>query len=121
MTSIDHLTALMQRLNHIQQSLDLETNAGVSAAADNLAIETQGLMQELISSCQKVSSGTQSLIEALRAIDAARTGARSIQVNDFAKEHDEFIPWANGAVERLLLKFDSGDVEKLVLQQSGDS
>ena len=121
MASTDHLTALMQRLNHIQQSLDLETNAGVSAAADNLAIETQGLLQDLKSSCQKVSNGTQSLIEDLRAIDAARTGSRSIQVKDFAREHDEFIPWANSGVERLLLKFDSGNVEKLVLQQSGDS
>lgn len=111
MASIDHLTALMQRLNHVQQSLDIEINAGVSTAADNLALETQGLMQDLKSSCQKVSSGTQSLIEALRAIDAARTGARSVHVKDFAREHDEFIPWANAGVERLLLKFDSRNVE----------
>ena len=116
LASVDHLAALMQRLDYIQQTLDLETNASVSTAADNFAVEAQGLMQDLESSCQKVSSGEQSLIEALRAIDAARTGARSIQVKDFAKEHDEFIPWANGGVERLLLKFDSGNVEKLLLQ-----
>ncbi|KAK0512435.1 hypothetical protein JMJ35_005563 [Cladonia borealis] len=121
LTSIDHLVALTQRLHYIQQTLDLETNAGVSAAARNFAAEAQGLMQDLGSSCQKVSSGAQSLIEALRAIDAARTGARSTHVKDFAKDHDEFIPWANGGVERLLLKFDSGNVEKLLLQQSGDS
>ena len=121
LTSIDHLAALMQRLNYIQQTLDLETNAGVSAAAHNFAVEAQGLMQDLGSSCQKVSSGAQSLIEALRAIDAARTGARSTHVKDFAKDHDEFIPWANGGVGRLLLKFDRGHVEKLLLQQSGDS
>ena len=121
LTSIDHFAALMQRLNYVQQTLDLETNAGVSAAAHNLAVEAQGLMQDLGSSCQKVSSGAQSLIEALRAIDAARTGARSTHVKDFAKDRDEFIPWANGGVERLLLKFDSGNVEKLLLQQSGDS
>ena len=121
LTSVDHLAALMQRLNYIQQTLDLETNAGVSAAAHNFAVEAQGLMQGLGSSCQKVSSGAQSLIEALRAIDAARTGARSTHVKDFAKDHDEFIPWANGGLERLLLKFDSGNVEKLLLQQCGDS
>ena len=121
MASIDHLTALMQRLNHIQQTLDLEANADVSTAGNNFAVEAQGLMQELQIFCQKVSSGAQTLIEALRAIDAARTGARSTQVKDFAKDHDEFIPWANGGVERLLLKFDSGNVEKLLLQQSGDS
>ena len=121
MASIDHLTALMQRLNYIQQTLDLETNADVSTTAHNLAVEAQGLMQDLESSCQKVSSGAQSLIEALRAIDASRTGGRSIHVKDFAKDHDEFIPWANGGVERLLLKFDSGNVEKLLLRQSGDS
>ena len=116
LASIDHLTALMQRLNHIQQTLNLETNAGVSTAADNFAVEAQGLMQDLEISCQKLSSGAQSLTEALRVIDAARTGARSVQVRNFAKEHDEFIPWANGGVERLLLKFDSGNVEKLSLQ-----
>ena len=121
LTSIDHLAALMQRLNYIQQTLDLETNAGVSTAAHNFAVEAQGLMHDLGSSCQKVSSGAQSLTEALRAIDAARTGARSTHVKDFAKDYDEFIPWANGGVERLLLKFDSGNVEKLLLQQSGDS
>lgn len=121
LASIDHLTALMQRLNYVQQTLDLETNAGVSSAAHNLAVEAQGLMQDLGSSCLKVSSGAQSLIEALRAIDAARTGARSIHVENFAKDHDEFLPWANGGVERLLSKFDSGNAEKLLLQQSGDS
>ena len=121
LTSVDHLAALMQRLNYIQQTLDLETNAVVSAAAHNFAVEAQGLMQDLGSSCQKVSSGAQSLIEALRAIDAARTGARSTHVKDFVEDHDEFIPWANGGVERLLLKFDSGNVGKLLLQQCGDS
>ena len=117
LASIDHLTALMQRLNYIQQTLDLETSASESAAAHNFAAEAQGLMQDLGSSCQKVSKGGQSLIEALRAIDAARTGARSIHVKDFTKDPDEFIPGANGGVERLLLKFDSGNVEKLSLQQ----
>ena len=108
-----NFTALLRRF--------LTSNAGVSAAAHNFAVEAQGLMQDLGSSCQKVSSGAQSLIEALRAIDTARTGARSTHVKDFAKDHDEFVPWANGGVERLLLKFDSGNVEKLLLQQSGDS
>ena len=121
LASIDHLTALMQRLNYIQQTLDLETNAGESAAAHNFAVEAQGLMQDLGSSCQKVSNGAQSLIEALRAIDAARTGARLIYVKDFTKDHDEFIPGANGGVERLLLKFDSGNVEKLSLRQFDNS
>ena len=121
LATIDHLTALMQRLNYIQQTVDLETNPGESAAAHNFAVEAQGLMQDLGSCCQKVSNGAQSLIEALRAIDAARTGARSIHVKDFTKDHDEFIPGTNGGVERLLLKFDSGNVEKLSLQQFGNS
>ena len=120
MGSIDHLTALLQRLNNIQQSLDLGTITESSSATLNLIIEAERLVEDLATSCRKTSSGVQALIEALRTIDAARTSERSYRATQLDKERDNFAPWNCEGVDRLLLKFDYGNAEKLLLQQSSD-
>jgi hypothetical protein len=112
MTSIDHLSALMQRLNTVQQHLDLETDTGVTNAASNFAAEAQRLMEDLRTSRQKVASGAQGMIDALRAIDATRIGGRTYHGNNAITENYSFVPWAGGGVDRLLLKFDYGTAER---------
>lgn len=122
MTSIDHLSALMQRLNTVQQSLDTETDTGLESVASNIAKEEQRLVEDLGTSRQKVASGVVALIEALRAIDNARAEKRGFRGSTGRAEQDGFVPWAGGGVDRLLLKFDygSGNGERLVLQVSSE-
>ncbi len=121
MTSIDHLSALMQRLNTIQQSLDAETDTGLESVGSNISREEQRLMDDLRASRQKVANGVQALIEALRAIDNARAERRGFRGSTGRAEQDGFVPWAGGGVDRLLLKFDygNGNDGKLALQGLG--
>lgn len=106
MAFIDHLSALMQRLNTIQQSQDAETDTDLESVASNLAREEQRLIDDLRSSCQKIASSVQALIEALQTIDNARAGKRGFLGSTGRAEQDGFVPWAGGGVDRLLLKFD---------------
>ena len=113
MTSIDHMSALMQRLNTIQQSLDSETQNEVSIATNNLAAEEKRLVADLKASRSKVASGVQALIEALRAIDTASAAERGYQGVQGLMSHGGFVPWTTGGVDRLLLKLDYGNVQNL--------
>lgn len=113
MTSIDHMSALMQRLDATQQSLDSDTHNEVSIATNHFATEEKRLMIDLEASRSKVASGVQALLEALRAIDAARAAERGYQSDQRLIHHDGFVPWTGGSVDRLLLKLDYGSVQNL--------
>ncbi|KAK4691342.1 hypothetical protein P7C71_g5638, partial [Lecanoromycetidae sp. Uapishka_2] len=109
LTSIDHLSALMQRLNTIQQSLDAETGIGLESVVSNLAKEEQRLVEDLHTSRQKVAACVQGLIETLRVIDNARPEKRGFRGSTGRAGQDGFVPWAGGGVDRLLLKFEHGN------------
>ena len=111
MTSIDHMSALMQRLSTIQWSLDSDTQNEVLIATNHLGEEETRLVVDLEASRSKVASCVQALIQALRAIDAASTAERGYQGDKGLMQHDEFVPWTGGGVDRLLLKLDYGNVE----------
>ncbi|CAD6576655.1 MAG: hypothetical protein ASARMPREDX12_007960 [Alectoria sarmentosa] len=113
MTSIDHMSALMQRLSTIQWSLDSDTQNEVLIATNHLGEEETRLVVDLEASRSKVASGVQTLIQALRAIDAASTAERGYQGDKRLMQHDEFVPWTGGGVDRLLLKLDYGNVQDL--------
>ncbi len=113
MTSIDHMSALMQRLNTIQQNLDSETQNEVFIATNNLAAEEKRLVVDLKASRSKVASGVQALIDALRAIDTASAAERGYQGVQGLTSHGGFVPWTGGGVDRLLLKLDYGNVQNL--------
>ncbi len=111
MTFIDHMSALMQRLDIIRRSLDTQNE--VTIATNHLATEEKKIISDLKASLSKLAGGVQALIEALRAIDAANTAARSYQGDQEFTQHDGFVPWAGGGVDRLLLKLDYGKVQNL--------
>ncbi|KAL9137401.1 MAG: hypothetical protein Q9175_001386 [Cornicularia normoerica] len=113
MTSIDHMSALMQRLNTVQQSIDSDTQNEVSIATNHFAAEEKKLVVDLKASHSKVASGVQALIEALRAIDSAKSAERGYQVDQMVMQHDRFVPWTGGGIDRLLLKLDYGYVQSL--------
>lgn len=113
MTFIDHMSALMQNLNTIQRSLDSDSQNDVSIATSHLGAEEKRLVNDLKASRSKVASGVQTLIEALRAIDAASTAERGYQGNQELMQHGGFVPWTGGGVDRLLLKLDYSNVQNL--------
>ena len=113
MTSVDHMSALMQRLNTIQQHLESDTLDEVSVATNHLAAEEKRLVLDLKASRLKIDSGVHGLIKTLQAIDAARAAERGCQGDQGFLQHDTFIPWTGSGIERLLVKLDYGSVQNL--------
>ena len=110
MTAIDHISALMQRLNTLQQSLEVDTDASEDMAPSPLAEEELSLVAELHSSHLEVSGGIQRLVASLRNIDNARGGGRDLgNLKTPGRSENEFVPWSGGGLDRLLLKFDYGE------------
>lgn len=113
MTSIDHMSALMQRLDTIQQNLISNSRNENSNATNHLAAEEKRLVVDLKASRSNVASGVQALTEALRAMDAANATERGFQGDLGLMQLDGFVPWTGGGVDRLLLKLDYGNVQNL--------
>ena len=113
MTSIDHLSALMQRLDTIPRIVDPEAQSEISVLTNPLAADEKRLMVDLKASRSRVANGVQALIEALRAIDTANAAERSYQGEQELMQQDGFVPWSGSGVDRLLLKLDYGNVENL--------
>ena len=106
MTSIDHLFALMNRLNTVQQNLDLETDAGVIDTFANYSVEERDLHQELGNSRSAIGGGIEGLVQALRDVDNARAAGGRYHRDVKSTENDDFTPRSGGGVDRLLLKLD---------------
>lgn len=120
MTAIDHISALMQRLNAVQQNHDREIQADVMGVESSYAAEERGLLSDLQNSRSSLATGVEGLIEALRRIDSARAGGRSVIAEKGMTEAVGFAPWTSNGVDRLLLKFDYGNAEKLTALQLGE-
>lgn len=112
MTAIDHLAALMRRLDTVQQSLDAETDAGDAGVVTNYANEEQSIVSELQLARIKVAAGVQGLIDALRNAGSTKAGSHIAYTDTESVVHG-FTPWSGGAIDRLLLKFDYGNIDGL--------
>lgn len=108
MTSVDHIVALMNRLDSTIQSLDLETDMGVIDHLSNHAAEEKDIIAQLTASSRKVAEGVGKLLEALKEIDRKKFegDVESLSVRDDGE--DVFVPRTSGGVDRLLLKLDWG-------------
>jgi len=115
LTTIDHMHALMQQLDTVQQRLDVELE-NAQGASSHYGREEKTLLSDLQSSRIKVADGVQGLVDALRKIDNTRADGRTRHTAPGMAEKD-FVPWFGGGVDRLLLKFDYGNVEGLIPQQ----
>ena len=111
MTAVDHVCALLQRLDTVVSTSQ--------ASGDELFVAEEGrITTDLMASKGKVAEGTKKLVGRLRRIDDTReTGAGGVR-RDFASpgngemdESDAFVPWTSGGgrgLERVLLKLDYG-------------
>ena len=119
MTSVDHISALMNRLDGTIQKLDLETDMGVADHLGNHAAEEKDIMAQLTASSGKVAEGMTRLLEALKEIDSRKFegGVESLSVRDEGEE--AFVPRASGGVDRLLLKLDWGGMRSDCITMDG--
>ena len=113
MTAVDHLSALMQRLDFTVHNLISTSN---DSTASHFALEERRLMTELQSSRLQIAESVRSMISRLREIDVARAREKD-RYSSHVRTESGFVPWSVSGLDQLLLKFDYGDIEKLVPSQ----
>lgn len=111
MTAVDHMCALLQRL-------DAVVSNSQASGEEVFAVEEGRVMTDLLASKGKIAEGIRRLVERLRRIDDTREcgigGARrdlAVVGNRAMDESDLFVPWVSGGgagLERVLLKLDYG-------------
>ncbi|KAI9821660.1 MAG: hypothetical protein M1827_002241 [Pycnora praestabilis] len=115
--SIDHLVALISRLETVQEIIDLETSTSTSNdtfSANSYQREDHSILISLSSARESVESAIKDLITKLQDIDAERVGTgRELAWVDVSKNgqgggEGGFVPWSGGGVDRLLMKLDFG-------------
>lgn len=111
---IDHLVTHLHRLHSIYTSIDLETDAGVIDAFVDLASEEHDVKLLLRSVENKVRSGIEDVVAALRTLEsdpvfeAEWEGDLLAEDDDPAGQRAGYVPARVGAINRLLMKLDFG-------------
>lgn len=123
---IDHMVSLVNRLNSIWQSLDLEADEGVVDAFSDFGREEREVLSVLLEEVVgRVKEAIRALIEKLRGLDGERegmglsafggtvTGDNFVdEVVDgeaaFMGEDGSYVPVVTGRIDRLLMKLDFG-------------
>ncbi|OJD20639.1 hypothetical protein ACJ73_08024 [Blastomyces percursus] len=133
LNAVDHLIAMVIRLETVQQNLDLETDEGVVDSLADYAAEDRRIMHDLHIARAEVDSGATDLISRLRDIDDNRlgdgkrpfdlgqnnVGGNLMGMNGNgnmgmfgdgagagASTRAAFIPWKPAGVDQLLMKLD---------------
>lgn len=114
LTSLDHLVALVARLETVQRNLDLEADEGVVDALADYAQEERALKGDLRDAHEAVQTSIKDIITRLRDIDDSRsvdhgqrmifeaTGLGSGSIED----RNMYIPRKAAGVDQLLMKLD---------------
>ncbi|KAL1863504.1 hypothetical protein Plec18170_000340 [Paecilomyces lecythidis] len=127
LTSIDHLIALISRLEAVQRNLDLETDEGVVDALADYAREETSIRHELRETRDEIETGMKDVIGRLRDIDDSRSGegrrlfdlgnpnrtaAIPVAAPASARPMDmyDYVPRKAAGVDRLLMKLDFGSL-----------
>lgn len=132
LTSIDHLIALVTRLETIQRNLDLETDEGVVDALADYTREEKEIWHELRETRDEVERGIREVVMRLRDIDDSRSGEgrrmfdlgnnnnnnNGNQNNSNSNNHgprglaepNVYVPRKAAGVDRLLMKLDFGSL-----------
>ncbi|CAM1503084.1 Fc.00g078600.m01.CDS01 [Cosmosporella sp. VM-42] len=108
---IDHLATHIHRLHSIYTSLDLETDAGVIDAFVDLEAEERDVTQLLRAVENKVRSGIEDVVAALRALEADPVFEAAWEGELAEDDEDDgagYVPTRVGGINRLLMKLDFG-------------
>jgi len=114
---IDHLVALVHRLDAIWTSMDLESDEGVVDAFADLEADERSVRGALRDLEEKVKRGIEEVVHALRVLEmdagfAAELengrGADEEGVGAVDDEEGRYVPHRVGGINRLLMKLDFG-------------
>jgi hypothetical protein len=104
---IDHLVALVHRIQSIWQSLDLEADEGVVDAFSDFHKEEKDIEEQLTVVTGRVKSAIELLIQSLQDIDQEKDGRYDMAL-DTMFDDTAYIPQKMSRVDRLLMKLDFG-------------
>ncbi|KAH8808967.1 Spc98 family-domain-containing protein [Xylogone sp. PMI_703] len=110
---IDHLVALVHRMQSIWQSLDLEADEGVVDAFSDFHQEEKDVGQQLQVIAGRVKGAVEVLVGCLREVDQEKEGlgkelGEMDLETDAIGEGGRYVPVRVGRVDRLLMKLDFG-------------
>jgi hypothetical protein len=105
---IDHLVALVHRVNSIWQSLDLEADEGVVDAFSDFHKEEKDIKEQLVVIVGRVKGAIEELIKSLRDVDQEKEGWDSGFEELVLGDEGAYVPSKVGRVDRLLMKLDFG-------------
>lgn len=130
LTNIDHLIALISRLETVQRNLDLETDEGVVDALADYGREETSIQHELRETRDEIETGIKDVIARLRDIDDSRSG-EGRRLFDLGNPNRtaavpvpapapggpvppmdmyDYVPRKAAGVDRLLMKLDFGSL-----------
>ncbi|KAI4233922.1 MAG: hypothetical protein LQ352_008210 [Teloschistes flavicans] len=122
MTEIDHLCALMNRLEKVQQSVDLELCATARTKPSHSEAEEEHLFNQLESARRKLDAGLATLVKLLQEMDIASTGLTRDHIPVGSTDNDVFIPTRSRGLDRLLLQLDfTSSPERILLPNQTDT
>ncbi|RFU28260.1 hypothetical protein B7463_g8084, partial [Scytalidium lignicola] len=110
---IDHLVALVHRMQSIWQSLDLEADEGVVDAFSDFHQEEKDIGQQLLVIAGRVKGAVEVLVGCLREVDQEKEGLGKefgeMELGaDILGVGGRYVPVRVGRVDRLLMKLDFG-------------
>jgi hypothetical protein len=103
--NIDTLVALVQRLQSMQESLDLEEDEGVVDPMGDFAKQEVEVKKELGRARKRVDAGLRGIVSRLKTIDQ---NSETVIEDGLEKEAGIFVPWRGGGIERLLMRIEGG-------------
>jgi hypothetical protein len=117
LVQIDHLVALVNRLQAVWAAADLESDVGVVDAFVDLEKEERDVQGEIRGVEDRVKRGIEGLVGELRRLegsgDLVKVGGGTGEAEDdgervVVRENGEYVPRRVGGVDRLLMKLDFG-------------
>ena len=103
---VDHAAALMDRLNIVQQNLDLELDGAPENVLANHESEERSLLVDLKTTCRITDKSLKELVEILREIDSAQAAMTSQSMSSNTHDNNNFVAWPGQRLDRLLFKLD---------------
>lgn len=110
LATIDHLVALVRRLQAVWAAADLEADVGVVDAFVDLAKEERDVRGELREVEGRVKRGVEGLVGVLRGLEEEEGvgGGEGGEEGEEGEEEGGYVPRRVGGVDRLLMKLDFG-------------
>ncbi|RAO70931.1 uncharacterized protein BHQ10_006943 [Talaromyces amestolkiae] len=113
LTSLDHLIALVSRLETVQRNLDLEADEGVVDALADYGKEESAIKDDLRDAHEAVQTRIKDIISRLRDIDDSRSVDQghgrmfgATESGGSREDRNMYIPRKSAGVDQLLMKLD---------------